>query len=168
MADPKKKKYGAKIKRKNLVNSEKNSQRSAVVRARKELEYSPKKDLQTKAKAYKDAKSKYHQKSAINMKPSPFKMIMGSKQKHDPNNFSQKDQSKMATIPGAGEKRVVGGTIGIGPGGPIKSILRVAAGAKPYAVAGKYYGDILKSGKVTNSYKGLISGIKNRITNLFN
>ena len=100
-----------------------------------------------------------------------FKMKRGSKEKHDPMNFSQADQKKiMRTIPGANNPKnfVRGGTVGIGPGGFGKTILRSLAGAKPHTVAGKYYGDILRSGKLTNSNKGLISGIRNRITNFFN
>jgi len=105
----------------------------------------------------------YKQKDSINnMLNVPF---------HQRNALIEKEQNTentMATIPGAGERRVVGGTIGIGPGGIGKTILRGLSGAKPYVTGGKYYGDILKSGKLTNSNKGLISGIKDRIKNFFN
>ena len=162
MADPKKKKYGAKAKKKTLVNApSSNSARSAFIIARKNLENSSKKNLQSSRRVYKNAKSEYYQKPAIDMEPSPFKMIMGSKQKHDPNNFSQKDQSKMAKIPGAGERRVVGGSgfIGYLGGGAAKLGMKIAArltGHKAVKAGGKIYG-YEKGGKMTNTFKGLFN-----------
>ena len=91
-----------------------------------------------------------------------YSMKMGSKQKHDPNNFSQKDQSKMATIPGAGERRVVGGSgfIGyLGGGAASKLGMKIAArltGHKAVKAGGKVYG-YEKGGKMTNTFKGLFN-----------
>ena len=95
-------------------------------------------------------------------------MKMGSKQKHDPNNFSQKDQKIMATIPGAGERRVVGssGFIGYLGGGGLKAAGKIlkaftstpkqllqAARYKPWKVGDKQYGHIDRlTGKVTNKF----------------
>lgn len=90
-----------------------------------------------------------------------YSMKMGSKQKHDPNNFSQKDQNKMATIPGAGERRVVGGSgfIGYLGGGAAKLGMKIAAkltGHKAVKAGGKVYG-YEKGGKMTNTFKGLFN-----------
>jgi len=88
-------------------------------------------------------------------------MKMGSKQKHDPNNFSQKDQNTMATIPGAGEQRIVGGSgfIGYLGGGAAKLGMKVLArltGHKAVKAGGKIFG-YEKGGKMTNSFKGLLN-----------
>jgi len=109
----------------------------------------------------------YKQKNSINnMLNVPFHQKKALMMK------GKKEETKqtMRTIPGSDNPKnfIKGGTVGIGPGGFGKTILRGLAGAKPYTVGGKYYGDILKSGKLTNSNKGLLSGIKNRIINFFN
>ena len=88
-----------------------------------------------------------------------YSMKMGSKQKHDPSNFSQKDQSKMAKIPGSDNPenfRKEGlGLVGL-LGGNIasfgKQVIR-AVRYKPWIVKGKKYGDIDRlTGKVTNKF----------------
>jgi len=86
-------------------------------------------------------------------------MKMGSKQKHDPNNFSQKDQSKMAKIPGsdnpANYRKESLGLVGL-LGGNIASFGKQVIKAvryKPWVVKGKKYGDIDRlTGKVTNKF----------------
>lgn len=107
----------------------------------------------------------YKQKDSINnMLNVPLHLKNGSIGTNKNKKYTPSGETRQFPEP----PKFVGGTIGIGPGGISKTILRGLSGAKPYVVGGKYYGDILKSGKLTNSNKGLISGIKDRIKNLFN
>jgi hypothetical protein len=97
-----------------------------------------------------------------------YVMKMGSKQKNDPNNFSQKDQGIMKQLPPP--PKTIGG-LGLveyfGPGiaAKLPKIFKYITGYKdyakvtskaiprnkPYIVGGKKYGYITKDGKVTSS-----------------
>ena len=90
-----------------------------------------------------------------------YSMKMGSKQKHDPSSFPQKDQKKIAFIKGAGKRRVVGGSgfIGYLGGGAAKLGMKIAArltGHTAIKSGGKTF-MYEKGGKVTNTFKGLFN-----------
>ena len=92
-----------------------------------------------------------------------YSMKMGSKQKHDPNNFSQKDQNTMATIPGsdnpANYRKQGSGLLGFIGGAAGKAAMKVAAkltGHTAIKSGGKTF-MYEKGGKVTNTFKGLFN-----------
>jgi len=95
-------------------------------------------------------------------------MKMGSKQKNDPNNFSQKDQGTMKQLPAP--PKTVGGLgfveyFGPGIAAKLPKIFKYITGYKdyakvtskaipknkPYIVGGKKYGYFTKEGKLTSS-----------------
>lgn len=78
---------------------------------------------------------------------------------------NNKPKNKMVTIPGAGERRVVGGAglFGYLAGGASKLAMHGLAKATGHAAlksGGKTYGYSLKGGKLTNSLKGILNNIK--------